>query len=185
MLRLVEVVGTSRALMAVCCSNAEVGYLASRTQCRHQVIGARATDGCSFLRQAGVRVGRANLGQRRLVGNRHLCSCHITVKRADDPSHQAITNQGPHVLCTDCRIMDAARTDIVFGIKNQGIARDHMLGIGLIDGQMRSILGRFAAACVLAAYGQIARYLNCCRTGSRGRTTCRCACTTGCKNGQQ
>src|SRR5947209_17795083 len=62
MLRLVEVVGTSRALMAVCCSNAEVGYLASRTQCRHQVIGARATDSCTFLSQAGVRIGRANLG---------------------------------------------------------------------------------------------------------------------------
>src|SRR5207245_9815917 len=73
MLRLVEVVGTRWTLMAVCGSNAEVGHLASRTQCRHQVIGARATDGRSFLRQAGVRVGGANLCQRRLVGNRHLC----------------------------------------------------------------------------------------------------------------
>src|SRR5205814_470982 len=50
--RLVEVVGTRWALMAVCGGNAEVRHLASRTQRRHQVIGARATDSCSFLRQA-------------------------------------------------------------------------------------------------------------------------------------
>src|SRR5690242_19861547 len=114
---LIEVVGACRTLVAVGGGNTEVGDLARGTQGRYHIICTTASNISTFLRKAGVRVGRANLSKRCLIRNRHLCLRHITVKRSDNSSNESITDQRSHVLCANRRIMDTTGAYIVFRIE--------------------------------------------------------------------
>ncbi len=67
--------------------------------------------------------------------------------------------------------MQAVGTHVVLGVKDQGVARDGFVGIGLLYRQVGPIFGWLAATGVFPRYRQVSRNFDRGRTGGRGVTT--------------
>ena len=75
--------------------------------------------------------------------------------------------------------MDTPDSDIVLWIKDQRIALNHVIGIGLVNSQVRSILGRFADACIATAHRQVGGKLDSGGTGGGSAGVARSTRATG------
>src|SRR5438874_6231696 len=102
--------------MAVGSRNTEVADLPCRTQSRYLVICSTAVYIRTFLREAGIGVGRADLSDWCLVGNRHLSLRYTAIERTHNTGNLCIANQRGHIPRSSWRVMCTIRTNVILWI---------------------------------------------------------------------